>query len=179
MKKALFVLAFFILYSCSSNIHYVYAPSKQDNLAKAIKIIINDFDKRKIFTKDQMLDVLQKKFVKKHNNCKEKRHDLQIYFVSGEWSEEYNAYCIYSDTFKGACLIGLFDGMHTITVVNSKNNKIHNTAFAHEMFHYFQRYISDVPTVLHEPAHLWRDLVGYKIRDKIGLTNEVLKNEGL
>lgn len=179
----------FIYVSCSHtskdinhNVYVHQVPSKND-INEALGVIINELDREKIFSKKDMLETIQhNKFKKNHEDCKSKKHKLQIIFVHGEWSEKKKRFCIYSNTsyLKGQCLSGLFDGEHTITMINDKkNNKIYSTSFAHEVLHYFQRYIGGMPARFHNPPRLWENLVGYKVKNKIGSINEALREKNL
>jgi len=179
--KNMIVLLLLSLTTCShlqSQDKYI-SPNKY-NIQKALDIVVDEFNKKEIFNKEQMLSVLQKNFITKHKKCESENHNLNVVFIKGKWSEKKKRFCIFSKEkyFKEKCLKGLFDGNHTITMINSENNKIYNTSFAHEMLHYFQKYISGISPKKHLPIKLWENLVGYKT-NKIGSVNIILKKADL
>ena len=156
MKKIILLLftAFISYYACSNiNLQnvYVHQTPEKSNVNKALDIIIDEFEKRKVFSKQEMLNIINAKGIKNHDKCKSSEHKLRIIFVPGEWSKEKKRFCIYSNDehLKGQCLSGLFNGLHTIQMITDKsNNNIYSTSFAHEVLHYFQKYIRP-PSLFH------------------------------
>lgn len=154
-------------------------PDKND-IVQGLQVVIEELDKRGIYTTEQMIEALHGQNMKSHDKCKASKHKMRILFTSGsERSENKKKLCIYADSkhLKGKCLIGLFNGSHTL-YVKTKGKKLYNTAFAHEVFHYFQKYVGGMAPKKHVPRDTWKKLFGYK--DKaLGEINEVLKEKGL
>ena len=164
--------------SVDNNKLYIHKIPNEASIIKATNIIIDKLDKEKIYTKKEMLGVLNSGNFKDHS-CKHESHTLIINFTMGEWSTKEKRYCVFSDTeeLKGICLSGLYNGYHSIII--KSNSKIYNTAFAHELLHYFIRYIDGKVYKRHEPKEFWGNLVGYKVKNKIGILNEELKKVDL
>lgn len=152
---------------------YIYQTPDKSLVVKALNIVIDKLDEKKIFTKEQMLDVLNNGNFKAHD-CKDKDYTLKIIFTMGEWGEKEKRHCIYSNNkrFKGICLMGRFDGLHTIIIQGDQG--IHKTSFAHELLHYFRLHIMGEPFKNHIHKEFWERLVGFNI-SKIGILNEELK----
>lgn len=155
---------------------YIHQIPSKELITVALNIVIDKLDKEKIYTRKQMLHVINDGDFKEHN-CKVKKY-LIIDFTMGKWSEKDKRYCIFSKdkNLEGMCLIGLFDGLHIVSVLS--NLKIHKTAFAHELLHYFRRHIDGPSAQGHEPKELWARLVGFEDK-QIGILNEELKKAGL
>jgi len=126
-------------------------PSKLD-IIKALNVIIYELDKDGIYTKKQMVDVINAVHFENHDSCKASEHNLYIVFTEGQWSATDKKYCVfavYTKELKGICHYGLFDGDHKVTMVHK--GKIYKSAFAHEILHYFRKYIDGKTG--HEPKH--------------------------
>ena len=174
--KYFIIYILLVLTSCIYNAKQIYPSPSQLDTYNALSIILDEFEKNNIYTKKEMLDVLNNFKLIKHRKCKSKNHEMNIVFKTGQWSEEMQRYCLYSENLEpNKCFNGLFDGKHTISMINK--NKIHKTSFAHEVFHYFRKYIDGVSPKTHEPKQLWKDYVGYK-DNNIGIINEALKEKG-
>lgn len=157
-------------------------PSDSD-IVKGLSIVIDELAIRGIFFKEDMINAVRGKNIPQHETCTGKNHKMRIVFTPGVWSFKHNRRCILFDSekLKGMCMIGLFNGAHTIEV-QSKGIKLHNTAFAHELFHYFERYAGGKPPsadIKHKPAELWLELFGFGDVNKIGVINKALKKRGL
>lgn len=190
MKITKLIIFLSILSSCAhfdvemrpviTNIYVQEFPSKS-NITQGLSIVMSEFVKEGLFTHKQMADMLHNKnMTERHKNCRSTRHQLRIIFSPGVWSEKDKSYCIYSSYsgLEGKCLIGLFNGRHTIYMV-SRGSELYNTAFAHELFHYFQSYSGDKLHRTHEPEKLWLELFGFRDRYSIGRINKELKKQGL
>ena len=148
-------------------------PSK-DPTIQALNIIIGKLDEEKIFTKKQMLDVINK-------------YSLKIIFTSGQWNTKFRKYCITSDNkrFENMCLAGLYNGEDTINILNKLS--ISQSAFAHELLHYFTDHINnskckkikDNKLDCHEDKEFWKKFVGDIYLSDKGILNEELKKAGL
>jgi hypothetical protein len=157
---------------------FIHQTPSKELVTVALNIVINKLDEEKIFTKQQMLNVLNNGHSINHD-CKVKKHSLIISFTMGEWSKEHKKYCLLSEDkdLKGTCYGGFFKNFHTIEMLNK--SKIYKSAFAHELLHYFRRHIEGPSAKGHEPKEFWENLVGYKAEGKIGILNEELKKAGL
>jgi hypothetical protein len=144
----------------------------------ALNIVIDKLDREGIYTKQQMLNVINNGVFKEHNYTM-KRHHLIINFTMGEWSKEHKRYCIFSKSkdLEGICLRGLYNGYHKISMLTKP--KIHQTAFAHELLHYFKQYIDGSSDKEHKSKEFWDRLVGFKVKGEVGILNEELKKAGL
>jgi hypothetical protein len=155
-------------------------PSKE-LITVALNIVVNKLDKEKIYTKQQMLNVLNGHYKEHDCNCKNKKRSLIINFTMGEWFEKEKRYCLLSnhEKLKGKCYAGFFKNYHTVEILSK--SKIHQSSFAHELLHYFKDHINGpVPfEKMHEPKEFWENLVGFGVNDKIGILNEELKEAGL
>lgn len=158
---------------------YIHQIPDKISIIKAVNIIINTLDKQKIYTKQEMLGVINNGMDIK-SGCKEQKYYLIINFTRGVWSNKYKRFCLFSDSekLKNICLLGLFNGHHTINIIIGESDKIHNTAFAHELLHYFRRHVDGPSMKGHIPKEFWADLVGFEV-DGIGILNEELKKAGL
>jgi hypothetical protein len=160
---------------------YIYQVPEEKYIVEALNIIFSEFVEQEIYTKDQVLDIINNKSLNKYKGCKSSKHKLRVIFMKGTWSDEKRKFCVYSDheSLKGMCLSGLFNGAHTVRMIIGKDEKIHKTALAHEVFHYLQIHIDGASAEDHEPRKLWEDLVGYHVKEKIGTINEALKEADL
>lgn len=175
------LIFFFILnFNCIISTKTVRGYSESKTL-EAITIIIDDLDKRGLFKKEDMIRALNEpEHFPRHKDCNKDKHSLKIEFLDGELNEKGDR-CIYSDAeyLKGKCLVGLFDGHHTIKIVKTK--KLHQSSLAHELYHYFQRYLEDEPRPAgeHQPMWTWETVFGFGNWARgIGLVNETLKDKG-
>ena len=157
---------------------YIHQVPSKELVNVALNIVIDKLNKEKIYTKQQMLNVINNGVFKEHN-CTMKHHHLIINFTMGKWSKKHKRYCIFSEDedLKGMCLIGLFNGYHKISMLTKP--KIHQTAFAHELLHYFRRHIDGPSAKGHEPEEFWERLVGFEAKGEIGILNEELRGAGL
>jgi len=183
MKLFVGILFLSLLYSCvnpDKNIN-IYQTPDSDIIIDAVDIIINEFDKNGIYDYKRMYEVVNSENLLDHTlSCPAKEHTLTIIFERGRWSEKDLDNCIFLSEYPGECCSGMFL-YHTITVIN--RDFIYKSALAHELFHYFQKYIQgeqDNTTIetMHQPISLWKELVGFKSK-KIGIINEALKRKGL
>ena len=180
LLKIITILFFLLNLNCIIGTRIVRGYS-EDKTFEAIIIIIDDLDKRGLFKEEDMIRALNEpeKF-ERHKDCNKEDHSLKIEFVDGETNDKGNR-CIYSDAeyLKGQCLVGLFDGSHTIKIV--KTDKLHQSSLAHELYHYFQRYLEDEPRPAgeHQPIWTWETVFGFGSWARgIGLVNETLKDKG-
>ena len=173
--KYIIVCILFILTSCASSANYIHPFPKQVDVYKALYIILDEFEADGLYTKEKMSNVLNSNDLRRHWSCKSKDHHIEIVFETGSWSKKHQRYCIYSPSFKDKCLVGLFNGYHRISMINK--DRIHNTSFAHELLHYFRKYIDGVSPRNHNPKILWKGYVGHDV-DGIGIVNEALKKKG-
>ena len=159
----------------------IYVPPTKTKIIKAINIIIDDFERQGLYSKEKMYNTIEyNKFYSNHENCNIPKHNLEIQFTPGEWTVSGKR-CIFSEhkKLKNMCLSGIFNGIHMIYVLDKE--KIYMSSLAHEMLHYFQKYITGMKystTNEHIPENVWKKVVGYKKRD-IGTANMALKKYNL
>lgn len=145
----------------------IYNYEQDENIYKAINIVIEELDKEGIYTKEQM-----------YNAIKNASSPLKIVFLNGVYNKDTKTYCIYKDdeNLRNKCLAGYFSGSFQIEVIRTE--LLSNSAFAHEIFHYMQWHVGRESNTDHQPRHLWERLFGFNVLG-IGKINEVLKKEGL
>ena len=62
--------------------------------------------------------------------------------------------------------------------IRDDGKNIYKTSFAHELLHYFQKYVGKIDHPFHIPSDFWLDLVGFN-SSEIGSLNEFLKESDL
>ena len=178
----LLVLLFICNCSSSTANFHIFGTPNRDIVLNAVSIIVDNFAEENLYTTEQMYNVLSGINLKSHDECSNYDHKIRITFVPGEWSKLDSRNCIFpnSKKFKNKCLSGFFDGKHIIYVLSkNKEQRMYKTALAHEILHYFQKYIDLIqPSEEHVPKEIWEKFVGFKI-NKIGIINRTLKKEGL
>lgn len=164
----------------SGKIDLVDDHYSKETVVKALEIVIEELSKQKVYSMAEMYSVING-FKQRSKLGTAFPHPLVIEIVDGVPHKDATkkTTCIYvtSEKFEGQCLAGYFDGWYSIQILYQ--DKLHKTALAHEMLHYFKKHLDKEYRSGHEPKEQWEKLVGYKKKGSIGIINEALKKHNL